>query len=358
MREKMKRVVLFLMVFCLLMGMTVAPVEVHAASKVALNKTKVTIVVGETVKLKLKNAPAGKTITWSSNKKAVAAVDQNGKVTAKKNGTAKITAKVNGKNYQCKVIVKSVLSVSGKKINIEDVGSIKVTFNKDVTAYYEVQDSGIVEASWSREWSGETTTLDLTGKKSGITYVTISNSYNNEEIKIEVNVNLKEPEDEQPSINGNVNKLINCIINKGKTKDGDKYLEYKSGEITSNITYHPSSGMLAFDYTYYSYDYDIFTSVKFDYDISTQTAEHISIGYMENGLFPYFRAEAPFNINTYDDETNLYFQITSSIGMDHFNIDFQEYCNIQTRLAVLSWNIILITQAGLELSDIGFLLYD
>lgn len=89
MREKLKRGVLFIMVFSLLMSISATATEVYAASKeVALNKMKVTVAVGETVQLKLKNAPKGKNVTWNINNKSVATVSKNGKVKAKRVETA------------------------------------------------------------------------------------------------------------------------------------------------------------------------------------------------------------------------------------------------------------------------------
>ncbi len=106
MRRYLRRWGLFIIVLSLLMSMSAAPTEVHAASKeTALNKKKVTLTVGETVQLKLKNPPKDKTVTWSSSKKSVATV-KKGKVKARKAGTAKVTAKVNNKSYSCTVTVK------------------------------------------------------------------------------------------------------------------------------------------------------------------------------------------------------------------------------------------------------------
>lgn len=45
-------------------------------------------------------------VTWSSSKKAVASVDKNGTVTAKKKGTAVITAKTGDKSLKVKIVVK------------------------------------------------------------------------------------------------------------------------------------------------------------------------------------------------------------------------------------------------------------
>lgn len=79
-------------------------VEVSAATKIKLNKTKKTLNVGETFTLKLSGT--SKTVTWKSSKKSVATVSSKGKVTAKKAGTATITATCSGKTYKCKITVK------------------------------------------------------------------------------------------------------------------------------------------------------------------------------------------------------------------------------------------------------------
>ena len=69
------------------------------SKKIVLNKKKVTLTVGKTVKLKLLNAK--KKVKWSSNKKSLATISSKGLVKAKKSGNAKITAKCNKKKYIC-----------------------------------------------------------------------------------------------------------------------------------------------------------------------------------------------------------------------------------------------------------------
>lgn len=99
----------------LVLGLLVLPVKIEASGKkkVKLNKTKITLIVGKTATLKIKNAPKGKKVIWSTNKKKVATVSKKGKVTAKKVGTAKITAKVAKKKYTCKVTVKKKAASAG-----------------------------------------------------------------------------------------------------------------------------------------------------------------------------------------------------------------------------------------------------
>lgn len=92
----------------------IVPQKASAATpKVKLNKTKITLNVGQKTKLKLKNCK--KKITWSSSKKKVAAVNNKGAVTAKKKGKTKITAKTGKKKYVCQVTVKEKKKGSSAK---------------------------------------------------------------------------------------------------------------------------------------------------------------------------------------------------------------------------------------------------
>ena len=60
------------------------------AKKPVLSKKKLTMSVGESKTLKVKNTK--KKVKWSSGKKSVASVSKKGRVKAKKKGTAVITA--------------------------------------------------------------------------------------------------------------------------------------------------------------------------------------------------------------------------------------------------------------------------
>ena len=81
-----------------------------AVTGVTLDKATVTLVEQETVTLKATVKPEkapNKAVTWSSNKPDVAAVDKDGKVTAKKTGEATITVTTTDgdKTASCKVTV-------------------------------------------------------------------------------------------------------------------------------------------------------------------------------------------------------------------------------------------------------------
>ena len=70
-----------------------------------LNKTKVNIVCGKTDTLKATLKGASGKISWKTSDKKIAAVDANGKITAKMAGTVTITASAAGKTATCEVTV-------------------------------------------------------------------------------------------------------------------------------------------------------------------------------------------------------------------------------------------------------------
>ena len=87
------------------LAVTAVPIHSLAKAKVKLNKTKLSMNVGKTATLKLKNNK--KKVKWSSSNKKVARVSAKGKVKGLKKGKATITAKVGKKKYKCKVTVKA-----------------------------------------------------------------------------------------------------------------------------------------------------------------------------------------------------------------------------------------------------------
>lgn len=111
-----KRKGLYQLLACLMvlvMLISLSPVNVQAASKVKINKTKTTMYVGTPKTLKITGTT--KKVTWKSSNKKIATVSAKGKVTPKKAGTVVITAKVSGKNYKCKVTVKKPYLSATKK---------------------------------------------------------------------------------------------------------------------------------------------------------------------------------------------------------------------------------------------------
>lgn len=125
---------------------------VEAATKVKLNKSKATLIKGQTLQLKMSGTK--KKATWSSSNKKIATVSSNGKVTAKAKGTATITAKVSGKKYTCKITVetpkinKTSLTLNAKKsYTLKVTGTTqKITWKSSNTSIASVNAKGKVTA--------------------------------------------------------------------------------------------------------------------------------------------------------------------------------------------------------------------
>ena len=82
-------------------------VERVKVSEVKLDKTSVSLKAGETAQITATVTPADTTdkVVWTSSEPTVAAVDENGKITAAAPGTATITATAGGKSATCTVTV-------------------------------------------------------------------------------------------------------------------------------------------------------------------------------------------------------------------------------------------------------------
>ena len=102
--------------------------QVHVSHvKVAISQKEASLIELETLQLSVKNSDPNSPITWSSNKKDIAEVDNNGLVTAKKKGTATITATIDNKKYQSKITVKKrILSLNKENIVLTEDEETKV----------------------------------------------------------------------------------------------------------------------------------------------------------------------------------------------------------------------------------------
>ena len=108
----------FAWVLALMMIFSVFPAtQVNAATKPKLSKTKITMTVGQSKKLKVKgiSKKRAKRIKWKSSKKKVVTVTKTGKLKARKAGKAVITAKIGKRKLKCKVVVKRKRKKARKK---------------------------------------------------------------------------------------------------------------------------------------------------------------------------------------------------------------------------------------------------
>lgn len=108
-----KKIMSLVVLSIVLVAVMVTPVA--AKKKVVLSKKKVTMELGKSTTLKLKNA---KKVKWSSSDKTIVKVSKKGKCKAMKLGTAKIIAKEAKKKYVCKVTVTPDIDETKIKYNI------------------------------------------------------------------------------------------------------------------------------------------------------------------------------------------------------------------------------------------------
>lgn len=131
-----KRIMIAVMVVAFILGLMVpmSDVTVEAAS-MKLSKTKVTLTVGKTQSLSVKNIVSTSTVKWSTSDKKIATVSSKGKVTAKAAGTTTITANVTVKSgkiskFTCKVTVKAATSSKFRYVGIVYEGAYDLTISK------------------------------------------------------------------------------------------------------------------------------------------------------------------------------------------------------------------------------------
>ncbi len=107
--NKVKKIRMISMMMLFVFVMTFLPIQTEAKDKIYLNRTKITLNVGQTKKLSLirnkKNVK--KKIKWASENKKKVSIDRKGVVRALCLGKVKITAKYQGKKYACIVVVKN-----------------------------------------------------------------------------------------------------------------------------------------------------------------------------------------------------------------------------------------------------------
>ena len=185
--KKFKVILSNFVLFLALMFVISGSVDVKAAAP-KLNKKKITIYVGHTKKLKVNNV-RGK-VKWASSQKKVAEVSSKGIVKGKKAGSTTITATVGNKRMICNVTVKNNVSVSKKtmKLSPGESRKIKIKIQKHVNSIrFKVKDPNVISCKWGN-WKGMTIPLTITAKQSGSTYVTITNTYSKEKVRVNVTV--------------------------------------------------------------------------------------------------------------------------------------------------------------------------
>lgn len=107
--KKVKKLSMLLIMLFMFLSLT-APASVPvlgtletASAAVRLNHSRITLVKGQTKRLRLTGT--AKTVKWTSSKPSVVTVNAKGTITGRKKGAAVVTAKIAKKKYTCKVKV-------------------------------------------------------------------------------------------------------------------------------------------------------------------------------------------------------------------------------------------------------------
>jgi len=141
----MKRRVIILTIG-LLVGVLFIQIGVFGKPKEKLNYKKVTMLVGQTKKLKIKNKRKKAKVKWYSKNASIAKVTKRGKVIAKNIGKTTIIAKVRKKKYKCRVVVNNYTLNSNKvKNNNAKPDSKTITTQPQSTIYQETTEEQIID---------------------------------------------------------------------------------------------------------------------------------------------------------------------------------------------------------------------
>ena len=143
-----------------------------AVTGVTLDKTSISLLVGDSETLTATVTPAdaeNQKLTWSSDKPAVATVDDNGKVTAVKAGEATITVTTQdgGKTATCRVTVSDQeIKVTGVKLNKNET-TILVGGSETLTASVLPDDATNRNVNWISS-DATVATVDDNGKVTAV----------------------------------------------------------------------------------------------------------------------------------------------------------------------------------------------
>ncbi len=145
-------------------------------TKISLNKSTITLGIGETYTLTTTTTPQNvpDTLKWTSSETSVATVSSSGKITAKASGTTTITVKTStGKTDTCKITVKKAptsvkLNKTSITLGIGETFDLSSTVNSGAASYKITYSSGKSSVASVKSASGL-----VTAKKAGTATITV-----------------------------------------------------------------------------------------------------------------------------------------------------------------------------------------
>lgn len=158
--------------------------KVTVKKPVSLDKSKVTLEVGQTTTLKVLNAFG--TAKWTTSKSSVATVSNSGKITAKSAGKATISATVDDRKVSAEIVVSKPITINKSSLSLEEGKT------------YTLKISGTTsKVTWTTSKSSVATVSSagkVTAKKAGS--ATITASVAGKKLTAKITVNKKAPKEE------------------------------------------------------------------------------------------------------------------------------------------------------------------
>ncbi|MGN0498476.1 MAG: leucine-rich repeat protein [Acutalibacteraceae bacterium] len=181
--------------YCYVFSVNFTSLGTQSATEVKLNKTSMTMGLGEVYSIKATVTPnyVNQDVSWSSSNTSVAEVSQSGKITAKATGTATIKATKDGKSASCKITVKkapTAITLNATSLTLDigetfDLNSSLPSGEGSYAIYYTSDNPSVA----SVKKSGGLVTAVAPGSAT-ITATT----YNNKTVHCKVTVNEPEPD--------------------------------------------------------------------------------------------------------------------------------------------------------------------
>ncbi len=154
---------------------------VNPVGSVSLNKTTISLLVGQTKKLKATVEPKNATIKspkWISSDPSVAIVDEDGEVIAIKAGTTTITAEAgdnSGKKALCYVTVYDRVASTG--ITLQDKSIVMLPGEEKIVQMVLIPSASTDHTTWSSDNNAiakvDKNTGKITARSTGVAYITV-----------------------------------------------------------------------------------------------------------------------------------------------------------------------------------------
>ncbi len=139
-------------------------ISTNATSKPKLKKKSGSIIIGGTVKIRIKKLPKKAKVSYKSSKKSIATVSKKGKVTGKKAGKTKITVNIKKKNQKKKI--KLTFKITVKKPTIEKQSTVYLKSKKIIKIKNKPAKGANAKYKWSSD-NKKIVTVDKNGKITG-----------------------------------------------------------------------------------------------------------------------------------------------------------------------------------------------